>query len=169
MITLSKINPPKKFLGYFVGSSDQVVPTSGEVEQYARFPGLFRAGDGLSTTQPDFNDFFNDGGEEEDSREAEASVGREEYPTGSQSLRGVDPTTGFRRGEEPLRRDYEFLRQWENRQRGGRSFDSRRDDSSTASNSKYGDGSNYYRGGGRDVHSPMGDGFQVGTQIYVVG
>ena len=152
--------------GYFAGSSDHVVPTtSGEIEQFAR------AGDGLSVTQSDFDAFFNHGTEEEeDDRVVEASVGREEYPTaGSQNLRGVDPTTGFRRGEEPLRRDYEFLRQWENRQRGGRSFDVRRDDSSLASNSKYGEGSNYYRGGGRDVHSPMGDGFQVGTQIHVVG
>ena len=128
---------------------------------------MARAGDGLSSAQPDFNSFFNDGGEEEeeDDREAEGSVGREE----SQNPRGADPTPGFRRGEEPLRRDYEFLRQWENRQRGGRSFDVRRDDSSTASNGKYGGGSNYYRGGGRDMHSPMGEGFQVGTQIHVVG
>ena len=101
---------------------------------------------------------------EEDEREVEANVGREEYPTASQNLRGADPTTGFRRGEEPLRRDYEFLRQWENGQRGGRSFG----EPSIVSNARYGERSNYYRGGG-DAHSPMGNGFQVGTQIQVVG
>ena len=42
---------------------------------------------------------------------------RKDNPTVSQYSRGVDPTTGFRRGEEPLRRDYEFLRQWEERER----------------------------------------------------
>ena len=140
---------------YFEGSSGQVVPTSGEVEQYAR------AGDELSATQPDFDAFFKDGTEEEeDDRKEEASVEREEYPTASRA----DPSTGFRRGEEPLRRDYEFLRQWENGQRGGRSFD----EPSMGSNTKYGEGSNYHRGGG-DVHSPMGNGFRVGTQIQVVG
>ena len=142
---------------YYVGSSDQLVPTSGEVEQYAR------AGEGLSATESDFNTFFEDG-TEEDEREVEANVGREEYPTASQNLRGADPTTGFRRGEEPLRRDYEFLRQWENGQRGGRSFG----EPSIVSNARYGERSNYYRGGG-DAHSPMGNGFQVGTQIQVVG
>ena len=140
---------------YFEGSSGQVVPTSGEVEQYAR------AGDGLSATSPDFDAFFKDGTEEEeDDREEEASVEREEYPTASRA----DPSTGFRRGEEPLRRDYEFLRQWENGQRGGRSYD----EPSMGSDTKYGEGSNYHRGGG-DVHSPMGNGFRVGTQIQVVG
>ena len=39
----------------FADSSDQVFPTSGEVEQYAR------AGDGLSAVQPDFDAFFKDG------------------------------------------------------------------------------------------------------------
>merc|ERR1711981_198803 len=100
--------PPPAATDNDTGSSDQVVPISGEVEQYAR------AGDGLSATQPDFDAFFKDGTEEEEEdREEEASVGREEYPT-------ADPSTGVRRGEEPLRRDYEFLRQWENGQRGDR-------------------------------------------------
>ena len=96
---------------------------------------------------------------------------RDDYPTVSQNMRGVDPTTGFRRGDEPLRRDYEFLRQWEERengQRGGRSFDFENDEPSTASNSRQ--GNNYHGGGGgMNMHSPMGSGFQVGTQIHVVG
>ena len=86
--------------------------------------------------------------------------------TPNENMRDVDPTSGFRRGDEPLRRDYEFLRQWEereNEQRGGRSFDLRRNGAVLGS-----EGSNFNRRE-RDRHSPMGDGFKVGTQIHVVG
>merc|ERR1711990_618138 len=143
--------PEPDALNTGAGLDDPAVPTSatgsGEVAQFAR------AGEGLSDAQPDFDDFFHHRAEEEEDdriEEEESLARRKDNPTVSQYSRGVDPTTGFRRGEEPLRRDYEFLRQWENRQRRGRSFDERRDDSSIASNSKYGEGSNYYRGGGRD-------------------
>ena len=85
----------------FADSSDQVFPTSGEVEQYAR------AGDGLSATQPDFDAFFEDGTEEEEDRGIEANVGRDEYPTASQNMRGADPMLGLRRGEEPLKTELE--------------------------------------------------------------
>ena len=68
-----------------------------------------------------------------------------------------------------LKRDYEFLRQWEDGQRGDRNFGSRRDDPSIESNTKYGSNHYIYKGGGSNVHSPMGNGFQVGTQIHVVG
>ena len=86
--------------------------------------------------------------------------------TANENMRDVDPTSGFRRGDEPLRRDYEFLRQWEereNKQRGGRSFDLRRNGAVLGS-----EGSNFNRRE-RDRHSPMGDGFKVGTQIHVMG
>ena len=159
--------------GHFVGVNDLAGPTSatgsGEVAQFAR------AGEGLSGAQPDFDDFFHHRTEEEEDdriEEEQSLARRDDYPTVSQNMRGADPTTGFRRGEEPLRRDHEFLRQWEereNEQRGGRSFDLENDQPSTASNSR--EGNNYHRGGGggMNMHSPMGSGFHVGTQIHVVG
>ena len=137
------------------GTRDQAIPTVGGIEQ------LGRAGDGPGDEQmqaENFNDFFHHGAEEEGrARAGDESISDENYS----SQRDVAPTPEVKRGDEPLRRDYEFLRQWEERetgQRSGRDFVSRRED--------YG-GS--YRQGGRDSHSPTGSEVQVGTQIRVVG
>ena len=117
---------------------------------------MARAGDGPGDEQfqaDDFNDFFHHGAEEDQEGRARAgdeSMLNEDYS----SQRDVAPTQGVKRGDEPLRRDYEFLRQWEERetgQRSGRDFVSRRED--------YG-GS--YRQGGRDSHSPTGSAFSHG-------
>ena len=141
----------------YVGKRDQAIPTVGGIEQLAR------AGEGPADKQfqaNDFNDFFHHGAEDEQEGRARAedeSVLDEDYS----SQRDVAPAQGVKRGDEPLRRDYEFLRQWEERetgQRSGRDFVSRRED--------YGGN---YRQGSRDSHTPTGSEFQVGTQIRVVG
>ena len=124
---------------------------------------MARAGEGLGDKQfqaDDFNDFFHHGAEEDQEGRARAgdeSMLNEDYS----SQRDVAPTQGVKRGDEPLRRDYEFLRQWEERetgQRSGRDFVSRRED--------YGGN---YRQGSRDSYSPTGSEYQVRTQIRVVG
>ena len=139
------------------GTRDQAIPTVGGIEQLAR------AGDGPGDEQfqaDDFNDFFHHGAEEDQEGRARAgdeSISDENYS----SQRDVAPTPGVKRGDEPLRRDYEFLRQWEERetgQRSGRDSVSRKED--------YGGN---YRQSSRDSHSPTGSEFQVGTQIRVVG
>ena len=139
------------------GTRDQAIPTVGGIEQLAR------AGDGPGDEQfqaDDFNDFFHHGAEEDQEGRARAgdeSISDENYS----SQRDVAPTPGVKRGDEPLRRDYEFLRQWEERetgQRSGRDFVSRGED--YVGN---------YRQGSRDSHTPTGSEFQVGTQIRVVG
>ena len=148
----------KRIMLCVVGKGDLVVPTVGEVQQYAR------AGERPSGIQPDFDAFFHDETEEDEYDREGEGVRRDS--TANENMRDVDPTSGFRRGDEPLRRDYEFLRQWEereNEQRGGRSFDLRRNGAVLGS-----EGSNFNRRE-RDRHSPMGDGFKVGTQIHVVG
>ena len=141
----------------YVGKRDQAIPTVGGIEQLAR------AGEGPADKQfqaDDFNDFFHHGAKEEQESRARAgdeSILDEDYS----SQRDVAPTQGVKRGDEPLRRDYEFLRQWEEReteQRRGRDSVLRKED--------YGGN---YRQGSRDSHTPTGSEFQVGTQIRVVG
>ena len=117
---------------------------------------MARAGDGPGDEPfqaDDFNDFFHHGAEED--QEGRARAGDESMLNEDYSSQGV------KRGDEPLRRDYEFLRQWEERetgQRSGRDSVSRKED--------YGGN---YRQSSRDSHSPTGSEFQVGTQIRVVG